>query len=145
MRVARGIQNKILEAMAMQQPVVTVTSCADAIGATAEQGVLRADAPEEFVQVLQSLLESPTSVAELGRKARSYVEHACSWQAHLGTIDSCLGNAGAAMPVVPEHEDARMTGSIRSIPAHWRRPWLHLYCCRLQSWPSIGIRPGAWP
>lgn len=26
------------------------------------------------------------------------------------------------MPVVPEHEDARMTGSIRSIPAHWRRP-----------------------
>ena len=96
LRVARGIQNKILEAMAMQQPVVTVTSCADAIGATAEQGVLRADASEEFVQVLQSLLESPTSVAELGRKARSYVEHACSWQAHLGTIDSCLGNAGAA-------------------------------------------------
>ena len=33
LRVARGIQNKILEAMAMEQPVVTVTSCADAIGA----------------------------------------------------------------------------------------------------------------
>jgi sugar transferase (PEP-CTERM/EpsH1 system associated) len=95
LRVARGIQNKILEAMAMQQPVVTVTSCADAIGATAEQGVLRADAPEEFVQALQLLLESPAKAAEMGRQARSYVEHACSWQAHLSTIDSCLGNAGA--------------------------------------------------
>ena len=92
LRVARGIQNKILEAMAMQQPVITVTSCADAIGATAEQGVLRADTSEEFIQALQSLLESSARVAELGRQARSYVEHSCSWQAHLSTIDSCLGS-----------------------------------------------------
>ncbi|MDE2414961.1 MAG: TIGR03087 family PEP-CTERM/XrtA system glycosyltransferase [Comamonadaceae bacterium] len=97
LRVARGIQNKILEAMAMQQAVITVSSCADAIGATPEQGLLRADSPEEFAQGLQSLLESRAKGAMLGQQARRYVEDACSWQAHLSTIDSCLGHAGAAL------------------------------------------------
>jgi len=95
LRVARGIQNKILEAMAMQQPVVTVSSCADAIGATAEQGLLRADTPDEFVQALQSLLESSCNKVALGRQARRYVEQECSWQAHLCGIDSCLETAKA--------------------------------------------------
>lgn len=93
LRVARGIQNKILEAMAMQQPVVTVNSCADAIGATREQGLLRADTPDEFVACLQSLLDSPPDSAALGRRARHYVESAFSWQAHLQKIDGGLAGA----------------------------------------------------
>lgn len=93
LRVARGIQNKILEAMAMQQPVVTVNSCADAIGATGEQGLLRADTPDEFVACLQSLLDSPADSAALGRRARHYVEGAFSWQAHLQKIDGGLAGA----------------------------------------------------
>ena len=98
LRVARGIQNKILEAMAMQQPVVTVSSCADAIGASAQQGLLRADAPEDFVAALQELLASPDNRAVLGRRARHYVEHECSWQAHLKKIDHDLTST-VAMPV----------------------------------------------
>ncbi len=93
LRVARGIQNKILEAMAMQQPVVTVTSCADAIGATREQGLLRADSPADFVQALQSLLDAPAETAALGRQARVYVEGAFSWHAHLQKIDGGLAMA----------------------------------------------------
>jgi len=92
LRVARGIQNKILEAMAMQQAVVTVNSCADAIGATPEQGLLRADTAEEFVAALQLLLDTPGNAAVLGRNARRYVEHECSWQAHLKKIDAALAS-----------------------------------------------------
>ena len=95
LRVARGIQNKILEAMAMQRPVVTVSSCADAIGATAGQGLLRADSPEEFVQALQPLLESPYNAVALGHQARRYVAQECSWQAHLSGIDHCLAGMRA--------------------------------------------------
>lgn len=95
LRVARGIQNKILEAMSMQQPVVAVSSCADAVGAAAGQGLLRADTPEEFVEALQPLLESPYNASALGRQARRYVEQDCSWQAHLSGIDSCLGSPSA--------------------------------------------------
>lgn len=95
LRVARGIQNKILEAMAMQQPVVTVGSCADAIGASAAQGLLRADTPEDFVTAVLQLLDSPDNTAALGRHARHYVEHECSWQAHLQKIDHALTGMNA--------------------------------------------------
>ena len=97
LRVARGIQNKILEAMAMQQPVVTVHSCAEAIGATAAQGQLRADTPEQFLQALQPLLDAPEHAAALGRAARQFVVQRFSWQAHLSGIDACL-----APPHAPE-------------------------------------------
>ncbi|QHE85916.1 TIGR03087 family PEP-CTERM/XrtA system glycosyltransferase [Hydrogenophaga sp. BPS33] len=90
LRVARGIQNKILEAMAMEQAVITVPSCADAIGATAEQGLLRADDADGFLQALQALLDAPERAAERGREARRFVLQQFSWQAHLSGIDACL-------------------------------------------------------
>ena len=95
LRVARGIQNKILEAMAMQQAVVTVNSCADAIGASADQGLLRAESPEEFIQALAPLMDHPAHAAELGERARAFVEQGFSWQAHLSGIDAWLGHLHA--------------------------------------------------
>lgn len=92
LRVARGIQNKILEAMAMQQAVVTVNSCADAIGASADQGLLRAETAEAFVQALQPLLDTTSHAAEHGVKAREFVEQHFSWQAHLSGIDHYLAS-----------------------------------------------------
>lgn len=96
LRVARGIQNKILEAMAMQKAVVTVNSCADAIGATADQGLLRAESPDEFIQVLAPLMDQPDHAAQLGAQARAFVEQGFSWQAHLSGIDACLATLPAA-------------------------------------------------
>jgi polysaccharide biosynthesis protein PslH len=103
LRVARGIQNKILEAMAMEQAVVTVGSCADAIGATAADGLLRADTPEDVLDALQQLLDLPEQARSLGRAARRFVVSRFSWQAHLSGIDACLcpgRPAGAAAEVV---------------------------------------------
>ncbi|QHE76724.1 TIGR03087 family PEP-CTERM/XrtA system glycosyltransferase [Hydrogenophaga sp. PBL-H3] len=99
LRVARGIQNKILEAMAMQQAVITVNSCADAIGATPEQGLLRAETPDGFVQALQPLLDIPGHAAEVGLRARAYVERGFSWQAHLSGIDACLAELPSVLAV----------------------------------------------
>ncbi len=90
LRVARGLQNKILEAMAMAQPVVTVRACADAIGASAAQGLLRADTAHEFAQALQPLLQCGEQAAAYGRQARGFVLQGFSWQAHLGGLDKFL-------------------------------------------------------
>lgn len=90
LRVARGIQNKILEAMAMAQPVVTVPGCADAIGASAEEGLFKAATPQEFDLALRPWLEQPDERDSLGRRARAFVEARFSWQAHLQAIDACL-------------------------------------------------------
>jgi sugar transferase (PEP-CTERM/EpsH1 system associated) len=98
LRVARGLQNKILEAMAMEQAVITVNACADAIGATAADGLLRADTPDKCLDALQPLLDLPEQARALGRAARRFVLAGFSWQAHLSGIDACLGTGVRAEP-----------------------------------------------
>ena len=90
LRVARGLQNKILEAMAMGQPVVTVPGCAEAIGAQPHEGVVQADTPQGYVQALAPWLDQPTQRATLGEQARAYVLAHYSWQAHLAGLDAHL-------------------------------------------------------
>ena len=87
LRVARGIQNKILEAMAIAQPVVTVSSCAEAIGAGTDDGLFCADTPEDFAQAVESLLAAPSTGRYLGEQARGHVLEHFSWDAHLSGID----------------------------------------------------------
>lgn len=87
LRVARGIQNKILEAMAMAQPVVTVSSCAEAIGAGKDEGLFRADTTEDFAHAVENLLAAPSTGRYLGEQARRHVLDHFSWDAHLSGID----------------------------------------------------------
>lgn len=101
LRVARGIQNKILEAMAMAQTVITVSSCAEAIGADAAQGLLRADSPSAFVDALDTLLGDVSASRALGVCARQYVLKGFSWQAHLAGLDRFLGTAPNTPPATP--------------------------------------------
>jgi len=90
LRVARGIQNKILEAMAMGQPVVTVPSCAEAIGATAEQGLHRTDTAPGFVQAVFDAFADPAARRAQGARARAFAIDHFGWAAHLGAIDADL-------------------------------------------------------
>lgn len=92
LRIARGIQNKILQAMAMAKPVVTVPACADAVGAGPEHGLLRAVEATQYVETLAGLLQRSTAEAEaLGSSARRFVLENCRWEAHLGLIDRYIG------------------------------------------------------
>lgn len=90
LRVARGIQNKILEAMAMGQPVVTVPGCAQAIGADAAQGLIGAPNEAMFVQAVSEWLAHPQQAAQTGKAARDFVLRQFSWQAHLAALDTWL-------------------------------------------------------
>jgi sugar transferase (PEP-CTERM/EpsH1 system associated) len=95
LRIARGIQNKILEAMAMEKAVITLDSCAEAIGASSEQGLLRAQSPEAFVAAIDLLLDEGDHAGALGRAARQFVLQGFSWQAHLSGMDAFLADACA--------------------------------------------------
>src|SRR5690606_18944915 len=70
LRLARGIQNKILEAMAMGQPVVATRACGDTIGASAAQGLAQADDPASIVQALTPWLNDAASRRASGAQAR---------------------------------------------------------------------------
>ena len=90
LRLARGIQNKVLEAMAMGLPVVASQECAGAVDAVPERDFLTAGTVEDYQRQIESLLHSPERAAAMGKAARQQVLARYSWDAHLSVIDRYL-------------------------------------------------------
>ena len=90
LRIARGIQNKILEAMAMGKAVVATAECAHAIGAREGVEMFTAAEAAAFVAQVDALLHDPSRVAAAGVAARDKVLRNFSWEAHLSGIDRHL-------------------------------------------------------
>ena len=74
MRLGRGVQNKVLEALAMEKP--TVVSSAALMGITAEpnRDLLLATSPNEWVDAVSGLFADAERRTSLGQAARQYVE-----------------------------------------------------------------------
>ncbi len=90
LRIARGIQNKVLEAMAMARPVVASAACAGPIEAVAGTELLAAETAEDYVSQIEALLADRTRADAIGQAARRRVLEHYSWDAHLGAIDRSL-------------------------------------------------------
>ena len=90
LRVARGIQNKILEAMAMARPVVASASCAGAIDAHIGNELLAAETLADYVDALDGLLRDFRRAEDIGAAGRQRVLDHYSWDAHLSRIDRHL-------------------------------------------------------
>jgi sugar transferase (PEP-CTERM/EpsH1 system associated) len=90
LRLARGIQNKVLEAMAMGLPVVASQECAGPVDAVPERDFLTAGTVEDYQRQIESLLQSPDRAAAMGKAARQQVLVRYSWDAHLSVIDRYL-------------------------------------------------------
>ena len=90
LRVARGIQNKILEAMAMARPVVASQSCVEAIEAKNGEELIAAAGASDFIREICTLLKSPESSDVIGQAGRQRVVRSYSWAAHLAAIDPYL-------------------------------------------------------
>ena len=88
--VARGVQNKVLEAMAMARPVVASAACADGIDAKPGAELVTAATPADFVQAIDSLLRRPEDAAARGDSARRCVLRNYSWESNLARLDSVL-------------------------------------------------------
>ena len=90
LRIARGIQNKILEAMAMSRPVIASADCAAAVNAVVGQELLTAASPEEYIAAISQVLEAPEAGTALGKAARQRVVERYTWEAHMKAIDPYL-------------------------------------------------------
>jgi len=100
LRLARGIQNKILEAMAMGRPVVAATSCVDALDVQTGREILDAAEPDEYVQVIDRLLRAAPEAAALGAAARLRVQQRYAWANHLAALDRQLAELGRPPPTL---------------------------------------------
>lgn len=94
LRLARGVQNKVLEAMAMARPVIASPQAAEGIDAFPGRDLLVArDSAEEAAAALD-LLDNPEAAARLGRAARARVEARYSWNATLAGLAGIVTGAG---------------------------------------------------
>lgn len=88
MRVARGIQNKVLEAMAMQKPVVVSTPGLEGIGAQVGAELLLADSPREMARQLIDACSG--HYPEMGIEARRRVQQDFVWEHNLPLVHRLL-------------------------------------------------------
>lgn len=90
MRLARGIQNKALEAMAMRAATVVSTTSAIALNAVAGRDFRVADDAESFANTVVELLNDPLGRDKLGRAGRQAVLENYDWSRNLARIDRCF-------------------------------------------------------
>jgi sugar transferase (PEP-CTERM/EpsH1 system associated) len=90
LRIARGIQNKVLEAMAMGLPIVGTSAATRGTEGEPGRHFLVADDAERQAHAIVELLEDRARAAELGRAARSFVEQRYPWEAVLRPLDELL-------------------------------------------------------
>jgi glycosyltransferase involved in cell wall biosynthesis len=95
LRYASGMQNKALEAMAMQVPVLATSVVSDglALGDGTPPPVVTADGEERLAAELVELLRDTPRRDRLAREGRSYVEQHFSWAAGARTLEELCSSA----------------------------------------------------
>lgn len=91
LRIARGVQNKVLEAMAMARPVLASAAAFEGIDAVAGEHLMVADTPSEEAEMAATLLADPDRRAALGHAARAHVAGHYRWEAQLAPLAAILG------------------------------------------------------
>lgn len=88
LHIGRGVQNKVLEAMAMQKTVIATPQALEGISAAAGTEVLRAADAGEFIHHVGNELRAPSGIGEAARRRilRDY-----RWDANLQRLGAVLG------------------------------------------------------
>lgn len=90
LRIARGVQNKVIEAMAMGRPVVASTEAATGIDAVSDQHFLVARDETQFCQHIVDLLGHPRRARKIGLSARRHMQETASWSSALDTLKALI-------------------------------------------------------
>lgn len=101
LRIARGIQNKVLEAMAMAKPVLCTPAALEGIGARVGRDVLIAGSPREWVASIHAL-ESSHRRAKVGESAREYVSRCHTWNSNLDVFRSAISGLTMRLSELPK-------------------------------------------
>ncbi len=96
LELARGVQNKVLEAMAMRLPVVLTPAAATGIGGSDQIHYAVGHDDAELVAQVCALLGDAERARTIGAAARRFVVDTLSWQATLAPLGAMLGLPAAA-------------------------------------------------
>jgi hypothetical protein len=103
--IARGTQNKILEAMAMGVPVVTSTIAAGGVDAVPGQHLLVADTAAQITEAVLRIVRNPAERARLASAGRERVLSHHAWAGSMKRLDAiverCLAARRAGVALAP--------------------------------------------
>ena len=102
LRIARGVQNKVLEAMAMARPVIASPQALDGIDYPAGADLRRAETAEQFVAAAVELLD----VRENAPAARDWIRRRYDWSANLARLQAVIA------PETEGHAQISMTTTV---------------------------------
>lgn len=88
--IARGVQNKLLEAMAMAKPVVASRAALAGIAIREGEHAIAADGAEATASAIAALLADPERATRIGAAARQLMIDRYGWDAQLAPIDRLL-------------------------------------------------------
>ena len=94
LRIARGIQNKVLEAMSMAKAVVASGPAFEGIQAEPANEIILADEAEQLASAIVSLLVDDVRRHALGERARARVLDSYAWRSCLSALDGILARTG---------------------------------------------------
>lgn len=89
LRIARGVQNKVLEGMAMARPVVASPEAFEGIDAKPGEELIVADGPADIAEAVSAILAGSCNPA-MPEKARKSVVENYSWDHNLSLLDDLL-------------------------------------------------------
>jgi sugar transferase (PEP-CTERM/EpsH1 system associated) len=96
LRIGAGMQNKIVQAMACELPVVATSIANEGIGATPDEHLWVRDDAASFARAVTELLRDEQEARRLGRAARAWVEAHWTWDALFARLEASLVEAATA-------------------------------------------------
>ncbi|MEL6105223.1 MAG: TIGR03087 family PEP-CTERM/XrtA system glycosyltransferase [Planctomycetota bacterium] len=90
LHLARGIQNKVLEAMAAGLPVISTPQSATGIDGHGGEHFLIAETADEWCDALQTFASNPDYRVQVGKAARKLVVDRYAWNVRLAPVTTLL-------------------------------------------------------
>ena len=91
LEIARGVQNKVLEAMSMALPVVLSAPAATGINALDGKHFAIGETDDDIAQTIVSRVRAPREASLMAMAARRFVTEHQSWQGALAVLPELLG------------------------------------------------------
>jgi len=90
MQIGTGLQNKILEAMAMNIPCITSPLAFQALKAKEGEDILVARTPEEYADHILMLLSNPEKAGQIARNGHEFVLQNFNWEKETDKINALM-------------------------------------------------------
>lgn len=95
-RLARGVQNKVLQAFGCALPTITTAMGCEGINCKPGEHVLVADTLEQTLAQIDWVMTHPEEAARIGRNAHDLMQREYSWNGKLAALESILSTRKAA-------------------------------------------------